>query len=140
MTGDRVFDCLLAMSEYVREGRPGYVYFIQGVDGGPIKIGYTAKRDEPIPAWNRRAQLQYSSPVELTILNTWPASTELERHFHKVFKADRLYGEWFAPSDDLHEVIWYMDDPWDVDLWQEAFYAECDAADAAWLASRKTAA
>lgn len=73
------------------------VYFVQGVDGGPIKIGYTTSME----ADGRLAGLQCGSPVQLRVLHTVRGNQRLERELHVRFAVDRLHGEWFRPSDDL---------------------------------------
>jgi hypothetical protein len=70
----------------------GVVYFIQAVNGGPIKIG-TA-----IDPKKRLASLQLSCPFRLKILATRPGGERLERSLHRRFAAYRLHGEWFEPN------------------------------------------
>lgn len=72
------------------------VYFIQGVDGGPIKIGTSCDPDA------RLATLQIASPIELRIIGLTGGGATLERSLHKRLAAHRLHGEWFA---DVSEVI-----------------------------------
>ncbi len=74
-----------------------FVYFIQPVDGGLIKIGksYDPKR--------RLSDIQLYSPVKLQIL---AATSHLEEQaMHKMFAAERVHGEWFQPSDRLLALI-----------------------------------
>jgi hypothetical protein len=75
------------------------VYFIQGYDGGPIKIGRA--RDPR----QRVRDLQIGSPVPLDLVCTIEGDERLESAFHKVFADDRLHGEWFAPSVGLEALI-----------------------------------
>ncbi len=74
-----------------------YVYFIQAVDGGLIKIG---KSEDPI---NRLATIQMYSPVKLQILAATPHLKE--KAMHKAFADERVHGEWFKPSDRLLALI-----------------------------------
>jgi hypothetical protein len=78
---------------------PGFVYFIQGADGGPIKIGWATR-----PAV-RMAQMQAHSPVDLRLLHTEPGNGREERELHARFAAARKHGEWFWPADELLAFI-----------------------------------
>lgn len=82
-----------------RSRRDGFVYFVQGVRGGPIKIGFAAD-----PA-TRLAELQVGSNVRLRILCAVPAALNDERTMHARFKKDRLHGEWFSASGRLKRFI-----------------------------------
>jgi hypothetical protein len=75
------------------------VYFIQGEDGGNIKIGYA--RDVAA----RVASFQPGSPVRLRVLATQQGGQALESALHRRFAADRLHGEWFAASAALVSYI-----------------------------------
>jgi hypothetical protein len=75
------------------------VYFIQSVDGGPIKIGIAMSPLE------RLGQIQNMSPVKLRILKTSRGGQRLEKELHRQFAADRLHGEWFAPTKQLLDYI-----------------------------------
>lgn len=78
----------------------GFVYFIQGCDGGAIKIGFS-RRD----VFTRMWQIQTMCPVELKLLASVPARNVYERYLHRQFKTDRLHGEWFNPSKRLLDHI-----------------------------------
>lgn len=77
----------------------GFVYFIQGEGGGPIKIGWA------VYPRGRLSSLQASSPVRLRLLAYVPGGVAKERRLHQQFAADRLHGEWFIESDKLHAEI-----------------------------------
>ena len=79
----------------------GYtVYFIQAVDGGPIKIGVSTN----VP--RRLLELQLCCPCKLRILGVIPGcNPELEPEIHARFAALRLHGEWFTPAEGLFEYI-----------------------------------
>jgi hypothetical protein len=80
---------------------PGSVYFVQSVDGGPIKIGFTSRKPEA-----RLSELQKSSPSRLRLLAVIPdADSGLERMIHSDFDDERLHSEWFEPNELLGEVI-----------------------------------
>lgn len=72
------------------------VYLIQGIDGGPIKIG-VAKH----PA-KRCAELQRTSPIELRVLVTFDGGIRIEHTLHDRFTEWRLHGEWF--DEDCPEL------------------------------------
>jgi hypothetical protein len=76
-----------------------YVYFIQGKDGGAIKIGHA------VSPRTRMALLQVGSPVELCLLGTQNGGQPLEAALHRRFAAHRLHREWFAPAPELLAYI-----------------------------------
>lgn len=75
-----------------------WTYFVQSVDGGPIKIGFTSKDPN-----ERLAALQVGSPTKLRIVGLLPSNCEKE--LHKRFADHRSHGEWFHASKDLLEFI-----------------------------------
>lgn len=76
------------------------VYFIQGVDGGRIKIGMAYWPE------GRLEKLQSMSPIRLRIIGLMPGGgAALERRLHDRFSATRAYGEWFEPTDELLAYI-----------------------------------
>ena len=76
-----------------------HVYFIQGTDGGPIKIGSSV---DPKSRFN---DIQTCSPVRLSLLATIDGGPWLENALHRHFKIDRLHGEWFQPTPELRGLI-----------------------------------
>lgn len=70
----------------------GYVYFIQGLCGGAIKIGFSKNPEK------RLAELQTGYPDSLTIILMIPGTEATERAIHREFEASRLKGEWFRPD------------------------------------------
>lgn len=74
-----------------------WTYFVQGVEGGPVKIGRTTF-DNP---WNRVAILQPSSPLVLRIVGLLKGDREAE--MHSKFAASRLHNEQFAVTAELVE-------------------------------------
>lgn len=80
-----------------------YIYFAQGVDGGPIKIGYTAQ--QPI---KRLKALQTAHHTELRLTRFVEGTREMESNLHKLFASHRIRGEWFEavpPLADLANAI-----------------------------------
>ncbi len=71
------------------------VYFIQGVDGGPIKIGYTTNLG------SRLFALQANSPVLLRTISCLPGTLQDERAFHNAFRHCHSHLEWFHPDELL---------------------------------------
>lgn len=78
---------------------PGFVYFIQGENGGAIKIGYTKNIE------SRLHTLQTSYPDALKVLCLIPGSTKIETNYHDKFKDIRLNGEWFKPDKEIFDEI-----------------------------------
>lgn len=67
-----------------------WVYAIQGVAGGPTKIGQAREPE------SRLATLQTGSPTKLQIVGRWLAvPANLERLLHHFFAQSRVNGEWF---------------------------------------------
>ncbi len=81
------------------EPEPSRVYFIQGIDGGPVKIGFSNDVRERI------ACFQMGSPVLLQVIGTTLGGIELEHDFHRRMAPHRLHGEWFIDCDDLRALI-----------------------------------
>lgn len=73
-------------------------YFIQAVDGGPIKIGVS------VDPRKRLKSLQTSSHQELRIIGTLKGNREPE--LHEKFSELRLKGEWFR--DDPKLKMWIL--------------------------------
>ena len=69
------------------------VYFVQCVNGGPIKIGRA--RD----VGRRFATLQTASAVPLTLLASSDRYDEAD--LHRFYGRERICGEWFRPSPRL---------------------------------------
>ena len=78
----------------------GFVYLIQAVDGGPIKIGFAAD-----PAARLR-ELQVGHPERLRVLVTLADDGGLERQLHRRFARLRLRGELFIRelADELELI------------------------------------
>jgi hypothetical protein len=72
-------------------------YFIQGVDGGPIKIGKSKD------VARRLSDMQGHSPVRLAILGV--INSDIEEYLHKKFSHLRIRREWFSPDNSLIEFI-----------------------------------
>lgn len=75
-----------------------WTYFVQSIDGGPIKIGFTSQTPD-----ERLANLQTGSPVQLRIVGLLRGNRE--REMHQRFRQYRLQGEWFSVSKDLLTFI-----------------------------------
>lgn len=76
-----------------------FVYFIQCVSGGPIKIGYAV---DPV---RRVSHLQSGTFEELKILASIPGSRQQEAALHRKFAAARVRSEWFSPTASLLSLI-----------------------------------
>ncbi len=76
-----------------------FVYFLQAVIGGPIKIGSSVNVEARVVA------MQTGCPFELRVLATMPGGLLEERAMHSRFCALRGAGEWFRPGPELIEVI-----------------------------------
>jgi len=72
-----------------------HVYFIQQINGGPIKIG---KANDPLA---RLKILQAGNPNQLVLIGVCKASHMGEKLFHKLFDKYSLGREWFEPCEEL---------------------------------------
>lgn len=79
----------------VNDESPGFIYFIQGECGGPIKIGYTTD------LLKRLKTLQTGYPDLLEVLLAFPGKPEYEKAIHKQFEEYRLNGEWFKSCPEV---------------------------------------
>lgn len=70
-------------------------YFIQSVDGGPIKIGRSTKA----ALLGRLGSIQTGNPERLRVTHTLRG--DQERALHWRFRHLRLEGEWFLPDPEL---------------------------------------
>ncbi len=79
---------------------PGEVitYFVQAVDGGPIKIGRSHGRS----ALPRLGNLQIGNPSRLVVTRVIDGNHE--KALHHRFAHLRLAGEWFIPAADIAEI------------------------------------
>lgn len=73
------------------------IYFVQAIDGGPIKIGYTGN------VRKRLSGLRSSNPTYLILLGVMDGDREMEKHLHGKFK--KIQGEWFEPARKLFDFI-----------------------------------
>lgn len=80
-------------------GVPKLIYFVQAVNGGAIKIGYSAN------VLDRLKSLQCASPLKLQIIGLMKGSPLEERTLHNKFVEARLHGEWFDNSNELEGFI-----------------------------------
>lgn len=91
-------DIPTALRQAIRKhGRvTGCIYFVQGSDGGPIKIGYTQGS-----VADRLRGLQTGASSLLVCIATMPGSYALEKRLHELLAEHRQQGEWFNPSPVL---------------------------------------
>jgi hypothetical protein len=81
-----------------KERYPGFIYFIQGESGGPIKIGYATD------VYSRLKTLQTGHPDNLKILCAMPGNYDDEKKYHQKFAEYRIRGEWFKPCEAMIEI------------------------------------
>lgn len=69
------------------------IYFIQSVDGGPVKIG------RAVNVGSRLRELQSVCPTQLRAVRVIrDAPQYIEAELHRRFRDYRLHGEWFSPE------------------------------------------
>lgn len=74
------------------------IYFIGSGKTGPVKIGFTSRRDG---VQDRLSSLQTGNPEELSVLAVIEGSQKGESQIHKALAANRLKGEWFEREPAL---------------------------------------
>lgn len=76
------------------------IYFVQSVDGGPVKVGTTRNLDRRL----KELEARYRRP--LSVLATMPGGRKEELQIHRQFSRLRLGNtEQFRPDADLMEFI-----------------------------------
>lgn len=85
----------------------GWVYFVQGVTTGRVKIGFTASHPD-----RRFGVIQVHSPDPLRKLGVVLGTLETERILHRRFRPLNTHAEWFAPHPSLLEFIRAEVLPW----------------------------
>lgn len=93
-----------------RASHEGWIYFVQSVDGGPVKIGFS--RDP----WARFRTLQVGFPVELRLLAIQEANPSQERDLHHRLAGYRERGEWFWPRGEVLLLMAFLFDRLPADL------------------------
>jgi len=78
---------------------PGFIYFVQGETGGPIKIGYAKDVKKRINT------LQTGYPDTLILLLAIPGNLNDEQKIHEELAEFRLRGEWFKPDQSILDRI-----------------------------------
>jgi hypothetical protein len=76
-----------------------WVYFIQAMDTGAIKIGFS------IDPLRRIKELQTGHPAILKLICCIEGTRADERAFHQRFQKDRYQGEWFHPEPILRHLM-----------------------------------
>ena len=84
------------------------VYIIRAGNRGAIKIGVAAN------ITRRLAQLQTGNPFELIVMATIPCDSylqayDLEGRIHKIFKRQRIRGEWFQGNIEFKKIRGIID-------------------------------
>jgi hypothetical protein len=72
-----------------------FVYFIQGLETGNIKIGFSRN------PYERIAQLRTGSSENTAILGIMIGTTRDEAYLQTLFAAERINREWFRPTSRL---------------------------------------
>lgn len=79
------------------EDREVWIYFVQGDDGGPVKIGSTS--GDPI---HRMRNIQGGYPFGfLRLVGLFVGKRRDEVDLHRRFHAHRMIGEWFKPHAEI---------------------------------------
>jgi hypothetical protein len=100
--GHECRECLGCKSSTARDNpTTSRVYFVQSLDGGPVKIGRSIKPQE------RLLSLQTANPDPLCVVATMPGGATVERMLHRAFARSRVRpdGEWFRPDAEVLAFI-----------------------------------
>jgi hypothetical protein len=89
----------IPLAPFQKPEPPGWVYFIQAREGGPIKIGWTYDTGK------RLIGLQCGSPQALVLLASESGARSDEQALHLRFSESRIYGEWFSETPELLALI-----------------------------------
>jgi hypothetical protein len=82
-------------------GGDAWIYFLQGDDGGPIKIGFSYRDPR-----SRRDAVQTGYPFgELRIVGLMRGPMQTERLLHRRFSSAAMRGEWFHPTPPVLEFV-----------------------------------
>ncbi len=75
--------------------KPGYLYMIEAIGVGRIKIGWTTDVGQ------RLVSLSTGSPVELELIAVTRGTQHDEVQIHKLLSEHRVLGEWFRPKREV---------------------------------------
>lgn len=75
------------------------VYFIQVMNGGPIKVGFAVNPEKRFKA------IQGCNHEKLEIIAVIPGVHSLENKIHKDLRGYNIHGEWFRPDKEVIEYI-----------------------------------
>lgn len=87
--------------------RQHWIYFLQGDDGGPIKIGRTCKLRWRCSEWNAGYPFGTLHYVGLIL-----GVGQVERDLHRRFKHLNIKFEWFRPAQELLDFVRSLPREW----------------------------
>ena len=77
----------------------GFIYFIQAVNGGPVKIGFSICPEKRI------SELQTANPYKLELIGKITGNINAEKKLQKHLIHAKTYGEWFEPDEIVIDAI-----------------------------------
>ena len=77
----------------------GYVYFIEAIGLGQIRIGFSHEPEKLL------SELLSSSPCELRLIGKIPGDEEEQKEIHSMLDDMRFKGEWFFATNKVRELI-----------------------------------
>ena len=98
------------------------VYFLRRASGGPIKIGYTARRGDA-----RRTEAQVFHAEVIDLLAEGDGTLETERALHAYFAPYHVAGEWFEPCEELLDLIDAVRDGVSIRVWARGLIHPAEA-------------
>lgn len=76
-----------------------YVYFIQCLHTGRVKIGHSVRPRR------RFGEINSHSPTQLAMIGTIAGDRQREKEIHGQLMNSQLCGEWFAPSAEVRDFL-----------------------------------
>lgn len=77
----------------------GYVYFLEAIGLGQIRIGFSHEPEKLL------SELLSSSPCELRLIGKIPGDEEEQKEIHSMLDDMRYKGEWFFATNKVRELI-----------------------------------
>jgi len=92
-----------ALQDLIQEKRgekyTGYLYFVEAIGLGQIKIGFSPEPEKLV------SELLSNSPCELRLLGKIPGDEEELKEIHSVLEDMHFKGEWFFSTNKVRELL-----------------------------------
>lgn len=85
-------------------GKSGWIYFVTNAEAETVKIGFS------VDLGRRMEVLQTGNHVRLMEYAGFRSAPYAERVIQRIFRDQRLHGEWFKHTDELDDMIQCFED------------------------------